>query len=110
MATSDPKKTGLVHLLRQVSQDLNRKRAEEAIATGENKILSVLDYVEQPWGLNMRLFPAQRFIVKLYYNLELDTKLPEDPNHRIQITDMYRTKVLYEFTEAEYLVPDCSTA
>jgi len=51
----------------------------------------------------MRLFPAQRFIVKMYYYLELDDTLPADPNRRIRITDMFGERLLYEFTEKEYL-------
>jgi hypothetical protein len=51
----------------------------------------------------MRLFPVQRFIVKLYYHLPLDDKLPEDETRRIRISDMFNTKTLYTFTEKEYL-------
>src|SRR5574338_388511 len=62
------------------------------------RIFNVLDYIEAPWGLGMRPFPAQRFIIKLYYHLPLD-----DRNKSISITDMFNTKVLYSFTEKEYL-------
>ena len=62
------------------------------------KIFNVLEYVEAPWGLAMKLFPAQKFIVKLYYNLPL-----EDREKTISVTDMFNTKVLYHFTEKEYL-------
>lgn len=103
------KKTGLANLVRKTSQDLRHKQSGDEGAIP--KIFNVLDYIEQPWGLNMRLFPAQRFIVKLYYNIPLDTTLPDNPNHRIRIPDMRgflvgtttKPKILYEFTELEYL-------
>ena len=62
------------------------------------RIFSVLDYIEGAWGLNMKLYPVQRFIVKLYYYLPLD-----NTRKTIRITDMFNTRVLYNFTEAEYL-------
>ena len=62
------------------------------------RIFNVLQYAESPWGLGMALFPVQRFIVKLYYNLPLDTK-----NKTITVTSRFKDKILYQFTEAEYL-------
>ncbi|MDA4133538.1 MAG: hypothetical protein OK454_10525, partial [Thaumarchaeota archaeon] len=62
------------------------------------KIFSILEYIEAPWGLAMRLYPAQRFLVKLYYNLPLD-----DRDKTIPISDMFNTTTLYNFTEREYL-------
>lgn len=69
----------------------------------QQRIFNVLQYVESPWGLNMKLYPVQRFIVKLYYGMTLDEKLPEDETRRIRISDMFNTKTLYTFTEKEYL-------
>jgi hypothetical protein len=62
------------------------------------RIFNILDYIEQPWGLSLKLYPVQRFIVKLYYNLPLDNRA-----RSIDIPDMFNTKVLYKFTEQEYL-------
>jgi intein/homing endonuclease len=62
------------------------------------RIFSILDYIEQPWGLNMSLYPVQRFIVKLYYFQPLD-----NVRKTIRVTDMFNSRVLYSFTEAEYL-------
>jgi intein/homing endonuclease len=90
-------------LVRKTAQRVKSAYGKEAVATAKPKIFNVLEYIEQPWGLNMTLFPAQKFLVKLYYNLELDDFLPEDPNLRIQIPDMFNTKILYELTEKEYL-------
>ncbi len=72
----------------------------DAASSGPKKanIFNVLDYIEQPWGLGMKLYPAQRVIVKLYYHVPLD-----DREKSVEIRDMFRTKVLYRFTEAEYV-------
>jgi hypothetical protein len=63
-----------------------------------NRIFNVLEYIESSWGLGMNLFPVQRFLVKLYYFLPLDTQV-----RNIAISDMFNSKVVYRFTEAEYL-------
>lgn len=62
------------------------------------RIFNILDYIEGNWGLGMSLFPAQRFLVKLYYHLPLEDKVKT-----IDVRDMLATKVLYHFTEKEYL-------
>lgn len=95
--------------------DLFRVAGQQAMAIAENaavqgselattiegrstRIFNVLQYAEAPWGLGMSLFPVQRFIVKLYYNLPLD-----DKNRTIEVTDRFKERVLYHFTEKEYL-------
>jgi len=96
---------GLSHLIRQAGQEIRQAAADTQKGSSDQpaRIFSVLDYIEQAWGLDMKLYPAQRFLVKLYYNLELDKKIPEDPNRRIQIPDMFKTKILYELSEQDYL-------
>lgn len=99
---------GVSSLIRQASQDAKREvfQAQDIVITDADgnaapqlpKIFSILDYIEQPWGLNMHLYPAQRFLVKLYYYIPLD-----DKQKTITVTDMFNTKVLYRFTEQEYL-------
>jgi len=92
-------------MIRQANREVkrNQKDVVQTERDGRSRTFSVLDYIEQPWGLNMRLFPAQRFLVKLYYNIPLDTALPERPESRIQIPDMFATRILYEFSERQYL-------
>ena len=75
---------------------------------------SILEYVEGPGGLGWTLYPVQRFILKLYYGLELD-----DTQRTIIIPDMFQEHTRYTLTEQEYLsylfgegrcsVPDTST-
>lgn len=104
MSTSRRKKsTGVSSLIRRATQEVKQAEGLLAIDGQGRRIFSILDYIEGDWGLAMRLFPAQRFLVKAYYNIPLDKDLPEDPNKRIQVTDMFNTKVLYEFSEAEYM-------
>lgn len=62
------------------------------------RIFNILEYIEQSWGLGMKLFPAQRFIVKLYYGLQLDTH-----DKPIEIRDFLGTEIKYRFSEREYL-------
>ena len=70
----------------------------EPVRAKKPRIFDILQYIEADWGLGINLFPVQRFIVKLYYHLPLD-----DKNKTIEVTDMLKTKVLYTFTETEYL-------
>jgi intein/homing endonuclease len=103
-----PKGPGLSSLIRQAGQ-VAKAQVEQAVpvvapVVGAKaipkpaSIYNVQEYIEQPWGLGMRLYPVQRFIVKLYYHLPLDDKFKT-----IQVTDMFRSKVLYSLTEKEYL-------
>jgi hypothetical protein len=102
-------KLGLAGLIRQVGQDAKREvvkaRSPEtgAPARSSENIFSILEYIESDWGLGMRLFPAQRFIVKLYYFIELDDVLPEEDWLRIKIRDVLTGEVKYTLTEKEYL-------
>lgn len=93
-----PKKTdGVSSLFRDVRKEVRTAQGNDA------RIFNILEYIEQPWGLQLKLFPAQRFVVKLFYNIPLDETLPEDTDRQIKVTDMFNTKVLYTFTEREYL-------
>jgi hypothetical protein len=98
------RRAGVSTLIRKAGRQVKAEAGQDAITTSKPKIFSVLEYIEQPWGIDLHtLFPAQRFLVKLYYHLPLDEHLPEDPNKRIQIKDMFGERVLYEFSEQEYL-------
>ena len=65
---------------------------------------NILDYAEGPKGVTgMRLYPVQRFLLKLNHGIELDKKLPRVASRQIQITDHFRERVLWKFSETEYL-------
>lgn len=93
----------LATIVRKAGQIVRAAEGQAVILSAQPKIFDILEYIESTWGLDTRLYPAQRFIVKLYYNLELDRTLPEEPSHRIRIRDPFNDKTLYEFTEWEYL-------
>jgi hypothetical protein len=105
MASKD-KNGGIAHLIRTTghrataggSEEHDGSLLETAFDGRQTRIFNALQYSESTWGLGMKLFPVQRFIVKLYYHLPLD-----DQEKTIHITDMFKTQVLYSFTETEYL-------
>lgn len=68
-------------------------------AVGRNvRIFDILTFIEASWGLGMKLYPVQRFIVKLYYNVPLD-----DTTKTIEIKDWATQEIRYRLTEKEYL-------
>jgi len=94
-------------------------------ADDDSEIVDIITFIEAPWGLNMKLFPVQKVILKVHYGLPLDenafgfpldTPIPEDHpaydpllvdndgyyTHRVPITD-WRRENPQAFTEAGYL-------
>jgi hypothetical protein len=65
--------------------------------------LTIIDFIERFKLLPYGLFPVQKFILKLYYNLPLDDKLPEKKRDQISITPSFRSKKRVYMTEIEYL-------
>jgi hypothetical protein len=59
---------------------------------------NILEFVEGSAGLHQTLFPVQRFILKMYYGIELDNS-----NHQIQIYDRFQEWLRYSMTEVDYL-------
>lgn len=107
MSTSKKDRGGISHLIRTAGHQA-KAIAENMAGQGSDvattiegrstRIFNVIQYAESSWGLQMQLFPVQRFIVKLYYNLPLDDKVKT-----ITITNRFKDKILYQFTEVEYL-------
>lgn len=87
--------------------------------------VDVITFIEAPWGLNLRLFPVQRVILKIHYGLSLDDNpldfpldvpVPEDHpayspeivdedgfyKYRIVVSD-WRRQTFRPMTEADYL-------
>jgi len=61
-------------------------------------ITDVLTFITARWGLNTALYPTQRFILKLYYGLDLNKQ-----RKTIEVPDTFGENVLYTFTETEFL-------
>jgi hypothetical protein len=76
-----------------------RKITEKAgLAEGDVEFLDIISFIERFKLLPYGLYPVQKFIVKLYYNIPLDNS-----EKIIKVTDRFGGKVLHEFTEVEYL-------
>jgi hypothetical protein len=71
--------------------------AGRASAAGGRSVVDIITFIEAPWGLNMRLFPIQKVILKTYYGLPLEDRIPE-----LTFTDWRRTTER-KMTEADYL-------
>lgn len=76
--------------------------------TTQEEFADIITFCESPWGLNTKLWPAQRFLLKLFYGVELSTDRPEfavDGKifHGIPIHDMFMTNCMYQFSEVEFL-------
>jgi len=77
--------------------DLVRKNLADE---DSNRLLNVIEFAESPKFLGLKLFPVQRFIFKMMYNIPLSDKL-EDP---IIIKDEFNEKVIHIFdSEFDFL-------
>ena len=63
----------------------------------KRNLVSILEFAEAPWGPQITLTPAQRFMVKLTYKIPLDSK-----TKTIRIWDKFKENLLYTLTETEY--------
>lgn len=68
-----------------------------AVASSRKEVVDIITFIEAPWGLNMRLFPVQKIILKAHYGLALD-----DTVANIPISDWRRDNYV-NYTEAGYL-------
>ena len=82
-----------------------RNLARMALNAGRRKdtggvvdVVDIITFIESEWGLNMRLFPVQRVILKAHYGVPLD----DGPENTFIVTDWKRENP-QEFTEAGYL-------
>lgn len=74
------------------------KKASKRNKDGSPDFLSIIEFIERFKLLPYGLFPSQKFILKLYYGLPLD-----DITKVIKVKEPFSDKLLYEFTEVEYL-------
>lgn len=65
--------------------------------TEEESIVDPVTFITASWGLNRKLYPAQEFILKLFYGMDLN-----DEDKVIEYDD-YVTKKSMSFTETEFL-------
>lgn len=81
-----------------MSSNMLASIAGEFMSGNTTDVVDALTFIESPWGLNFKLYPIQRFIVKAFYGLELDNK-----NRTIDVPNAVNDKILYTFTEKELL-------
>src|SRR5690606_37078233 len=83
---------------------LSRKKAEKNEDQHNIKFLSILEFVEKFKLLPYGLYPVQKFLLKMYYNIPLDTVLPQEYQDRIRVPKDWKNIADYlELTEAQYL-------
>lgn len=81
-----------------MSNNLIAELAKEFISGNTDDIADVVTFVEAPWGLNIKLLPVQKFILRCYYGMPLD-----DTEKTIEVPDMTNERILYTFTERDFL-------
>lgn len=95
----------MADLFRQVGRKPSGGNAASA------PVLNIIEFIESPFGLGfshdlcgMGLFPVQKFILKAFYNIELDNKV-----RSVRVPKSWRQAQsakpgdYWDFTEAEYL-------
>jgi hypothetical protein len=66
--------------------------------SGASDVVDVITFTEAPWGLGIELTPVQKFILKAFYGLPLDTT-----EKNIEIPDVVNEHILYRFSERDFL-------
>lgn len=72
--------------------------SRDFISGANTDVVDVIAFAEAAWGLNMRLLPAQKFILKCFYGLELD-----DSDEYIPVPNLTNERILYRFSERQFL-------
>jgi phage terminase large subunit-like protein len=81
-----------------MSQNLISEIAKEFISGSVTEIVDIVTFVEAQWGLNIKLLPVQKFILKCYYGIPLNTI-----EKTIKVPDIINERILYELTESDFL-------
>jgi hypothetical protein len=81
-----------------VSNNLIAQIANEFVSGNTQDVVDIITFLEAPWGLGISLYPVQKFILKCAYGLPLD-----DTPKQIPVPDLVNDKILYEFSEQEFL-------
>ena len=65
--------------------------------TSGTKVVSAIEFIQSPSGFSTKLFPSQRFLIKVLDQEELDNELRD-----IEIKDQFNERVVHVFTELEF--------
>lgn len=80
-----------------MSNSLISEIAKEFVS-GSREIVDIITFVEAPWGLNLKLFPTQKFILRCFYGMPLD-----NVTKNIPVPDLTNEHILFTLTEQEFL-------
>lgn len=83
--------------LARIALKTARKKSEDTQKpTPDDKVADIIEFIESDWGLQMKLFPVQRVILKAHYGI------PLDDTKEFMVTDWTRERERW-FTEKTYL-------
>lgn len=74
-------------------QELSRE-----FVSGDTTVVDPITFIESNWGLGIELTPVQRFVIKCFYGMEL-----QSAEKTIEVPDLVNEKILYRFTEKQFL-------
>ena len=80
-----------------MSTNLIAELAKEFIS-GSHEIVDIITFVEASWGLNFKLFPIQKFILRCLYGLPLNKT-----EKTIVVPDLTNEHILFTLSETEML-------
>ena len=63
-----------------------------------SSMVDIITFIEAQWGLNQRLYPVQKFVLKSFYGMELDGN-----DKTISLADDTNSKIIGRFTEQEFM-------
>jgi hypothetical protein len=72
--------------------------ANEFVSGNTQDVVDIITFLEAPWGLGIKLYPVQKFILKCAYGMELS-----DVPNQIPVPDIVNDRILYEFSEIDFL-------
>ena len=89
-----------------ISSLLNEFSRPERSETHE--YADIVTFCEAPWGLNTKLWPSQRFLLKLFYGVPLSRDRPETTidgkvYRGIPVHDMFMSTCLHQLSEVDFL-------
>ncbi len=64
----------------------------------DNDAVDIITFAEAVWGLDFEFLPVQKFLLKIFYGLELDKQ-----DAYIPVPDVFNEEVLYTFTEYQFM-------
>ena len=79
-----------------MADDLLKGIASEFLTT-ETKAVNIIEFAEAKWGLNIKLTPVQKFILKCFYSIPLSEDVV------IEVPNIVNDRILHKFNEYEFL-------